>query len=318
MASGAARRTERLMCLVFIVKSQGRRGITRAQLRASVQDYAGCPNEAAFERMFERDKRDLREAGVLLDVVQRDAWHEDEHAYVLSPHSMLSLPPLSAEEFKILGLAADAWDRGSWEALATGAIRKVEVFAQDLEVESSPRVSIQPDMYVDDLRRAVLERTQVTFTYRRPGDSVASQRTIEPWGLIYRSGGWYCVGFDIGRDAPRVFRTSRIASEIVMGAQFVHTVDANWRDVFASSPIPSTIKATLLVLPGHGMSWRALGRAIGSRDIDGTQYDIIEAELNERDGLVGALAAAAPHVLVAHPVDLQSRIVDVLEVTARG
>lgn len=318
MASGAARRTERLMCLVFIVKSQGRRGITRAELRASVQDYADCPNEAAFERMFERDKRDLREAGVLLDVVQRDAWHEDEHAYVLSPHAMLSLPPLSTEEFKILGLAADAWDRGSWEALATGAIRKVEVFAQNFEVEGAPRVSIQPDMHVDDLRRAILDRTQVTFSYRRPGDASASSRCVEPWGLIYRSGGWYCVGFDVDRGAPRVFRTSRIASEIFQGAPSAHPVDANWREVFASSPISSTINATLLISPGHGMSWRALGRAIGTRAIDGMHYDIIEAELSERDGLVGALAAAAPHVLVERPADLQSRIVEALEVTARG
>ena len=73
MSAGASHRTERLMCLVFILKARGRRGITRAELRTAVEDYAQCPNELAFERMLERDKRDLRDAGVAIEVVQRDA-----------------------------------------------------------------------------------------------------------------------------------------------------------------------------------------------------------------------------------------------------
>ena len=318
MASGAAHRTERLMCLVFILKARGRRGITRAQLRSAVQDYTDCPNDAAFERMFERDKRDLREAGVIVDVIQRDAWHEDEHAYVLASSALLTLPQFSTEEFRVLGQAADAWDRGSWEALATGAIRKVEVFVDDFDVSNAPRISIQPDAYVDPIRAAIRLHNTIQFKYRRPGDIDALERHVEPWGLLYRNGGWYCVGYDIDRSAPRVFRTSRIASTVGMGEVAVHDVDPDWPSLVASEPETQMVEATLLVAPDHGTSWRSYGSVLDRRVVDGAEYDVVSAHLPDRDGLIGALAAASPHVLVLTPLDLRNRVIEALEAVLHG
>lgn len=319
MSVGAAHRTERLMCLVFILKARGRRGITRAELKAAIEDYASCPTDQAFERMLERDKRDLRDAGVTIDVVQRDAWHEDEHAYVLSQHALATLPTFSTPELRVLGLAADAWERSSWKSLAAGALHKLEVFGSEFVSETQPRITLRGDVHLAALRSAIRARQAVSFDYRRPGDSDPLRRSVEPWGLIHREGGWYCVGFDLARSAPRIFRTSRISGDIAIGNAASVAVDPNWSsllDDYFRALKPMDV--TLLITPDHGWAWRSKGTTAGVRNLAGIDYDVVELPLKERDGLIGSLAAAAPHVLVAEPADLKLRVIEHLQGVARG
>ena len=319
MSAGASHRTERLMCLVFILKARGRRGITRAELRTAVEDYAQCPNELAFERMLERDKRDLRDAGVAIEVVQRDAWHEDEHAYVLAQEALASMPRFTPEELRVLGLAAEAWERSTWQALATGALHKVEVFGQGFAADAEPRVSLQIDAHLPRIRTAIRARTALRFGYRRPGDRDPFTRTVEPWGLVHREGGWYMVGFDRDRQASRVFRTSRIVGDLSTADAATGPVDPGWAglldDYFARL---DPIHVSLLVARNHGWVWRTDGRIVGQRSIAGIHYDEILVEIIERDGLIGALAAAAPNVLVVAPDDLRSRVVEHLQGVSNG
>lgn len=318
MSGGASRRTERLMCFVFILKARGRRGITRAELRAAIEDYAACPTDAAFERMLERDKRDLRDIGVAIEVSQRDAWHEDEHAYVLSQQALAELPTFTPAELRVLGLAAEAWDRSTWEAVASGALRKVEVFGSEIIADTPARISLQHDRYLEPLRRAARQRQAVSFHYRRPGDRDPSLRHVEPWGLLHREGGWYCIGFDRERNASRVFRTSRISGDVTLLEAASSAVDPAWASVletyFAGL---EPLQVRLLIASGHGWSWRAIGTVIGQRTINGITYDIIDAALKERDGLIGELAAAAPHVLVTEPTDLRMRVIEHLQEVGR-
>ncbi len=310
MASGAARRTERLMCLVFLLKARGRRGITRAELRRAIDDYAHCASDDAFERMLERDKRDLRDAGIDIEVVQRDAWHEDEHAYVLGPDSLMTLAPLNAEELRVLALAAQAWERGSWRALALGALHKLEVFGDDLAVASMPRFTVNADAHLDALRNAVRARQLVRFDYRRPGDSQPAARRVEPWGLLSRQGGWYCIGWDRDRQAVRVFRTSRITSQVQPDGLAQQPPAADWPALMDTQAADArTTTATLLIETEHGWLWRARGRQLGQqRTVGNRRYDLYQVEVSDRSSEIGGLATAAPAVLVQAPDDLRERV----------
>ena len=315
MATGAARRTERLMCLVFILKARGRRGITKSELRDAVEDYAQCPSVEAFERMLERDKRDLRDAGVLVDVLQRDAWHEDEHAYLLRAGTLLTLPALDTDELRMLALAAETWERGAWDAVARGALRKLEVFTTELANVERPRIVWSVDARLDALRGAIRAHRAVRFAYRRPGDAQPSDRWIEPWGLLARGGGWYAVGFDLDREAPRVFRLSRIAGDITMDGEASHAVDPGWHAI----PTPAAFEGTRSVLriaPDRGWTWRDAGQTVGAVDVAGVLHDLIEVTID--DGSIGALAAAAPAVVVMEPADLRSRVIDHLAEVRHG
>ena len=320
MAGGPARRTERLMCLLFLIKARGSRGITRSELRDRVADYENCASDDAFERMLERDKRDLRDAGVIIEVVQRDNYHEDQAAYVLGTGTLLTMPTtFDAEELRVLGLAADAWERGTWNAMAHGALRKLEVFTDAYPSETTPRISLTVDAHVESIRAAIRKRQAVSFAYRRPGDPEALLRSVEPWGLLYRRGGWYCVGFDLDRHAARVFRTSRIAGHVTLGLTCVQTVEPNWPDIVRSAAsVGATTTSTLLVQPEHGWTWRQNGVVGGSREVNGRLYDELSIELGEQDSIIAALAAAAPEVLVAEPQDLRLRVVAHLEAVSHG
>ena len=75
-----AAKTERLLNLVICLLYT-RRPLTRAQIRTSVAAYAATTSDEAFERMFERDKEELRELGIPLVTEQIDTLFEDEPGY---------------------------------------------------------------------------------------------------------------------------------------------------------------------------------------------------------------------------------------------
>ena len=60
-----ALKTERLLNLVMVLLYT-RRPLTKAQIRRLVGQYDTSPSVEAFERMFERDKDELRALGVPL------------------------------------------------------------------------------------------------------------------------------------------------------------------------------------------------------------------------------------------------------------
>ena len=316
MAGGAARRTERLMCLVFMLKAQGRRGITRSELRSAIEDYAQAPNEAAFERAFERDKSDLRDIGIDIVTVQRDAYHEDDFAYMLGEQTLLTLPAFTPSEMQLLHQAALAWQEGPWQALATDALHKLEVFG-DAVLEGSPqRLSVHGDLHLSPIRAAIRDRRSLTFEYQRPGDSAAGTRHVEPWGLIHREGAWYLVGFDRDRGAARVFRTSRITSDPTPGEASASPVPGDWPTVLRAEALREpALPVTLLARPDRGWSWRNGAEVDGQEEVAGLTYDVLRLDLDIDDRTIGALAAAAPSVLVSAPATLRTSVMDALSRT---
>lgn len=77
--------------------------------------------EESFSRMFERDKDDLRELGLVIDTVEN---LDGETAYVARRDSN-RLPPitLDAAEATALGLAARVWQQARLAAAASGALQ---------------------------------------------------------------------------------------------------------------------------------------------------------------------------------------------------
>jgi predicted DNA-binding transcriptional regulator YafY len=51
---------------------------------------------------------------------------------------------------------------------------------------------------------------RVWIRYQAGGRNADSEREIDPYGLVYRSGRWYCVGYCHLRQEPRVFRLDRV------------------------------------------------------------------------------------------------------------
>ena len=62
---------------------------------------------------------------------------------------------------------------------------------------------------------ALLQRRLVKFTYTAR-EGAAEKRTVAPYALVSRRGGWYLVGLDEARKAERTFRLSRIRGNVTL------------------------------------------------------------------------------------------------------
>src|SRR5256885_16716336 len=68
-ASMAIAKAERLMNLALCLLGSGR-PLSKRDLRSSIEAYLEVGSEDAFNRMFERDKDDLRELGMVIETVE--------------------------------------------------------------------------------------------------------------------------------------------------------------------------------------------------------------------------------------------------------
>src|SRR5690606_18992187 len=139
----------------------------------------------AFRRMFERDKNELRELGIPIDVV-RDPW-EDEPGYRIERQAY-ELPEITLEpdEAAVLGLAAQVWQRASLADAAGGALLKLQAGGVRTDLVDSPlelRLHTR-DPAFPTLWEAVRDRRVVTFDYRSAGSETVLTRVVEPWGVV--------------------------------------------------------------------------------------------------------------------------------------
>jgi proteasome accessory factor B len=279
-----------------------------------VADYAESPSEAAFERMFERDKESLRELGIPVETVSLDAVHDDEWGYRIEKGDY-QLPPVSftTDELVALDVAARAWTRSALEGAATDAVRKLESTGVELPTGGSmpveTRISVTEDAF-GPLMRAVTERRTATFTYRKPG-AAPDLRRIEPWGLVLRLGATYVVGHDLDRDARRVFRVSRIEGDVSLGRpnDFERPYGIDLRAA-VSDGLPETVSGTarLRVAPGRAM---ALRQVAGS----GPDVEILEVPFRSLDQLERQVAGYGIDVVVLEPYELRDAVIRRLQGT---
>ncbi|MFI6316112.1 helix-turn-helix transcriptional regulator [Nonomuraea sp. NPDC050556] len=303
------RKTERLLNLVICLLAT-RRPLSAEQIREAVPGYDRHSDEA-FQRMFERDKNELREIGIPIDVV-RDPW-EDEPGYRIERESY-ELPEITLEpdEAAVLGLAAQVWQRASLADAASGALLKLraggiethqEVGALELRVDTR-------DPAFPALWEAVRDRRVVRFDYRSAGSENVRSRTVEPWGVVSRRGRWYLAGFDQGRDAPRAFRLSRILGQVATvgkagAVQVPDGVDLREMVAFPDEPLEERT-ATLRVRQGTGEGLRQLAAEV-REGADG--WDTVELVFGDPERLAGWLASLGADVQVLDPPDAREAVI---------
>ena len=118
-ASASADKTERLLNLILALKS-ARRPVSKQKIRESLPAYAAATSDEAFDRMFERDKDELREMGIPITTTVIDVLFDDEVGYRIDS-SETTLPAITFEpdEVAALALAARAWSTASISGAAT-------------------------------------------------------------------------------------------------------------------------------------------------------------------------------------------------------
>jgi proteasome accessory factor B len=247
-------KSERLLNLLIMLLVQ-RHYIAKDRIR-SILYPDSTPD--GFEKMFERDKEELRSLGVPIEVGQMDAYFDDEPGYRIRPDEF-ALPEIDLEpdEAAVVGLATKVWQHATLARATTEAVRKLTAVGVDVDVTqleiAQPRLSADEPSF-DAFWQAVQDRTPLAFDYLRSGQQTPATRHLQPWGVARYSGRWYAVGFDTDRQAERVFRLSRVQGVVRRdGAPGSYEIpaDTDVRDI-ARRLAPPAITETVVLLARTG------------------------------------------------------------------
>jgi proteasome accessory factor B len=307
----ADRKTERLMNLIFTLLVT-RQYLSKEQIRQAIADYRES-SQVAFERKFERDKEELRELGIAVETGSNEKYFDDEPGYRIR-RDTAELPDLdlTREEAAVLGLAAQVWEHAGLASSSTSALVKLKAAGVDVDTDvlrmAEPKLSAHEPAFETALDAAT-RRIPVRFAYRRPG-SETSERRVQPWRILSWRGRWYLVGHDVDRDAPRMFRLSRVDGDLMLDGE-PGSFERPDEDVVSAAatalfPRPSDRSARLSVAPGRANALRRTATEVQPGD-DGR--DVLVVPFSTGWDLAAEVASYGPDVVVLDPPDLRDQVV---------
>jgi proteasome accessory factor B len=316
----ATSKVERLVNLVIALLST-RGYITAEKIRSSVAGYSDSPSAEAFSRMFERDKNELRDLGVPLEV-GRVSNLDPTEGYRIN-HDAYALPPveLTADEAAAVAVATQLWESPELITATQGALLKLR--AAGVDVDPDAPVEIASPAGVPGLRgseavlgillSAIDSGQAVQFPHRSSRTEPYTTRTVEPWGVVTEKGRWYLVGHDRDRDATRTFRLSRIGADVTpIGPAGAINVpdDADLRRIVAQTvaDTPTGARARVWVADGRATALRRAGTSVGARQLAGRDGEVIELEIGFSDRLARDVSGHGADAIVLEPESLREEV----------
>ncbi|MDQ2851839.1 MAG: WYL domain-containing protein [Actinomycetota bacterium] len=324
-STSPAAKTERLLNLVICLLYT-RQPLSKARIRDAVPQYGDTASLEAFDRMFERDKDELRDLGIPLRTEPLDAYFDDEPGYRIDRREYaLADIVFEADELAVLGLASRTWQQASLAGAASTAMRKLQ--AADVERDTSSVLGLEPRVRTKEpaftpVKDAVLVCCAIAFDYRKADGQLAPRR-LEPWAVTNWHGRWYVTGFDLDRDAPRVFRLGRVEGAVQrVGRPGAYQVpeDHDPLSMIAGVVVeraPQT--ATLRLRTGAGNTLRRRARAETRAENGGSTVSAIsegpgdwsqmDLEFTDAEIFAQEIAGFGPAVRVVHPPELIEAVV---------
>lgn len=319
---------ERLTNLAFAflnAESRGNPALTAAWVREHVEGYARDENrvprsERAVEKLFERDRKDLIRVGVPIETVTVDG-----HVGYRLQADQYRLPELqfTSEEAAVLALAGNmglgdelaTFTRSGWTKIAASGVRR--------ELASSPRFLAVNDWsslnaeLIDAIVSACTQRKRISFTFHRTTSFEPETRWMDPWALVGLRDSVYVVGYDIDRDAPRVFRSTRVSDVELLdmddpavaeyGPFHLPEPGTNMQELVEKqlSIGVDLFDVTVHVAPGRAPEITSRGTALGDN-----RYLLQGVE---KKWIVRAAAAHAPYAIVEEPAEVREEVIAVLK-----
>ncbi|ORA81166.1 YafY family transcriptional regulator [Mycobacterium malmoense] len=319
----ATSKVERLVNLVIALLST-RGYITAEKIRSSVAGYSDSPTAEAFSRMFERDKNELRDLGIPLEIGRvsvldpTEGYRINRDAYALPPVA------LTPDEAAAVAVATQLWESPELITATQGALLKLRAAGVDVDpLDTGAPVAIASPAGVPGLRgsedvlgillSAIGSRRAVQFPHRPSRAEPYTTRTVEPWGVVTEKGRWYLVGHDRDRDDTRVFRLSRIDADVTpIGPPGAVTVPAgvDLRKIVSQkvTEVPTGARAQVWVADGRATALRRAGRPIAARQLGGRDGEVIELDIGSADRLARDIAGYGADAVVLEPQSLRDDV----------
>jgi len=325
---------ERLFSLVLALLAT-EIGLTKAEILATVQGYrqrySASESNASLERQFERDKDDIRELGIPLEVIEPpDDPGSNHHLRYRIPKGLYDLPAdvtFSPDELMLLKLASTVWREGSLSAESRRALTKLNslgIDSRDPVLGYAPSLRAREASF-EPLSKAMDRNQVVSFPYLKPGERAPQQRRVTPHAIVLHDGRWHLFATDQARGAARTFLLSRIVGPVlpVRGAPVAPADVTPGRNpgqdaLDGLEALWTAQAATLSVLADSDAAVRLGKRDIGAEPPSRTGRTTISLHYTDLNILADELAGYGPEIRVLTPPLLLSavrtRLLDVAEV----
>ncbi|MFS0893688.1 helix-turn-helix transcriptional regulator [Microbacterium sp. 179-I 3D3 NHS] len=297
-------------------------GLTKQQILDNVSGYrqradAGTRADA-LEKMFERDKDELRSLGVPIETIGDAADPNDlREARYRIPQAEYDLPAdieFTAAELAVLRLAGSVWSAESASLDAQSGVRKIRALGIDGDepiIGFAPRITAR-DAAFAPLQDAIEKSRVVVFDYLKPGEAVPRRRSIRPLALVDYEARWHVFGIDVDIEEDRMFLLSRIVGDVTITPD---TFDPALRDgageraLAGLERVAAENSALLEVTPGTEAALRLGRRAAPAAQ--GITVPFVDLHI-----LADELASYGPEVRVVEPASLRDEVVTRLEAVA--
>lgn len=299
-----SRKSERLVNLTIALLAT-KRYLTKSEIFRTVDGYEGTPE--AKERMFERDKDDLRGLGIEIELGSFDPLFEDEAGYRITSSSyQLDLGPLDGRDVALLSLAASAWSGAALENQSTSALVKLESIGVDSDVESlslSPRIGAT-DSRFSAITDAIIRRANISFDYISADLSI-NRRELQPYALRGKAGSWFLVAYDLAKSEQRTFRLDRISGDV-----FVAKKSGSFTPPESiEEGIPEVqSQAEVLLRKGRGHQLRVIAESISYGD----EWDAVTIPIFSEPWLLSLVLWHRDDVVILEPAHLREKVIDLL------
>ena len=304
-----SRKSERLINLTIALLAT-KRFITKSEIFKTIEGYEG--SSESKERMFERDKDDLRSLGIEIEVGSFDPLFNDEAGYrIKQERYQLDLGDITALEISLLSLAAQAWQGASLDDAAQRALVKLHSLGIAVDEANLPiYIPFLSDGGLDlpKITHAIAEHQILEFIYRNYDLSEENRRVV-PIGLSTRSGYWYLTGVDQSIEEVRTFRFDRVIGSFTVKKgprNFETPENFDSQNLFERV---ETFDAIIDVRRGKGTSLRAL--ASSTKSIG--EWDQLQIPILDMRTLSALILWHGDDVYVHSPVDLRDIVISSLK-----
>ena len=305
-----SRKSERLVNLTIALLAT-KRYLTKSEIFNSVDGYEGTAETK--ERMFERDKDDLRSLGIEIEVGSFDPLFNDEAGYKIKQEKyQFELGDISSTEVSLLSLAAEAWQEASFGDVAQRALlklRSIGIPSDELSIPATVQKLNDGGQDLSLITQAIAQSQRLAFAYLDSSLKI-KMRSVVPIALSTRNGFWYLSGVDQEIQEIRTFRVDRINGPIAASAG---PKDFQTPTGFDSSKAPSESPtnsfALIDVRVGKAPSLRAL--AISTQSLG--EWDQVKIPILNLDSLCSLVLWHGPDAFVKEPAELRELVIDHLE-----
>lgn len=300
-----SRKSERLVNLVIALLAT-KRSLTKAEIFRTIEGYEGTDD--SMERMFERDKDELRSLGIEIEVSGIDPLFEDEQGYKIKPENFaMDSKGYSASEIAYMSLGAQLWRDASLNEPSQRAMRKLSGIAPSLDIGdlpvAAPMILSAPN-FLTEIIEAISNKAMIEFSYL-DSDLKVNRRRVNVYSYFARQSYWYFSGLDTDKNELRTFRCDRIVGNIEVSKKtHSYEVPQNWSNQGIMEDKTSSNQATLRLRVGRGTQLRSIAQSVKP---DG-EHDLINIEYSSEPELISLILWHLDDVEVITPETLRSRV----------